>query len=62
MELVRISVEPSVTSGLVGGTANCKLGLGIACKVFSPVDMAFDKSMSTTELVVSGIELDVSVG
>ena len=62
LELVGTDIEPSITSGVVGGTADCELGLGVACNAFSPTDTACDKVVLTVEFVMSGVESDISVG
>ena len=61
-ELGRIDIELSMTSRLVGGTANCGLGLGVAYNTFSLADTACDKAMSTAKLVISDVESVVTVG
>ena len=62
IELGRTDVELSMTSRLFGGTADCGLGLGIACNAFSQANTALDKVMSTTKLVMCNIESAVIVG
>ena len=62
MELGRTDVELSMTSGLVGGTGDCGLGLGVACNTFRPTDTACDKAMSTAKLVMSDTKSDVTIG
>ena len=61
-ELGRTDVELSMTSRLVGGTADCALGLGVACNSFSPVDTVCDKAILTAKLVMSQVESVVVVG
>ena len=61
-ELGRTNVEFSMTSGLVGGTGDYGLGLGIACNAFSPTDTVCDKAMSTAKLVISDTKSAVTVG
>ena len=56
-----MDVELSMTSGLVSGTGDCGLGLGVACNAFSPTDMACDKAMSTAKLVMSDTKSAVTV-
>ena len=51
-----------MTNGLVGGTRDCRLGLGVACNAFSPTDTACDKAVSTAKLVMSDTKSAVTVG
>ena len=57
-----MDVELSMTSGLVGRTGDCGLGLGVACNAFSPTDTVCDKSMLIAKLVVSDTKSTVTVG
>ena len=57
-----MDVELSMNSGLVGGTGDCGLELGVACNTFSPTNTTCDKGMSTAKLVMSDTKSAVTVG
>ena len=61
-KLGRIGVKMSMTSGLVSGTADCGLGLRVACNAFNLADTTCDKAILNTKLVVSDVESALIVG